>query len=244
MRIAVISDIHANLEALQSVLDRIGELDINETVCLGDIVGYNANPNECVEIVRDRNIVCVLGNHDACASGLEQPEQFTPLARAALFWTRERLTAENRQFLLDLPREKKMHDSYLFHGSIHDTNQYLLSRSDASHNFGLLHEQTGVPTTGFFGHTHVRAAWIEDQGIISGEPLRELTLAPEKRYLINPGSVGQPRDGEPHASFLVYDRAERTVTFCSVEYDIRACQDKIVRAGLPQQLAERLSWGR
>ena len=244
MRIAVIADIHANLEALRAVLDRIAGLNINATVCLGDIVGYNANPNECVELIRKSNIACVLGNHDACASGREEPEHFTPFARKALFWTREQLTGENSRFLADLPREKNMHGVYLFHGSVHDTNRYLLSPMDAAHNFELLHEQAGVPMTYFFGHTHRKIAWMEHGGVVSSERPLELMLSSEKQYLINPGSVGQPRDGDPRSSFLVYDQEDCTVTFFSVEYDIKTCQDKIVRAGLPPQLAERLAWGR
>jgi len=244
MRIAVIADIHANLEALRAVLDRIAGLAIDETVCLGDIVGYGASPNECVEMIRSRNISCVLGNHDACASGLEEPEHFNPLAREAVFWTREQLTGENRQFLRDQRREKRVHDAFLFHGSIHDTNRYLLSRRDALYNFELLHGEAGAVTVGFFGHTHVRAAWTAHEGTVSSELAPELALAPEKRYLINPGSVGQPRDGDPQASFLVYDQEARTAVFFSVKYDIKACQDRIVRAGLPPQLAERLAWGR
>ncbi len=244
MRIAVIADIHANHEALRVVLHRIAELGIDETVCLGDIVGYNASPNECVELIRNENIASVLGNHDACASGLEEPEHFNPLAREALFWTREHLSGENRQFLRGLPREQKVHDVTLFHGSIHDTNRYLLSQKDAVYNFDLLHEQAGVPTIGFFGHTHLRAAWSERQGILSNERSPDLTVAPEKRYLVNPGSVGQPRDGDPRASFLVYDQEDRKAKYFSVAYDISACQNRIVKAGLPPQFAERLAWGR
>lgn len=244
MRIAVIADIHANLEALQSVLGRISGLNVDEIVCLGDIVGYNANPNECVDIIRNGRIVSVLGNHDACASGLEKPARFNVHARKAVVWTRERLTEYNRSFLMNLPREAGAHDFYLMHGSIHDTSRYLLSRHDAADNFTLLAELPGAPKLGFFGHTHVETAFIDHQGRISYDLSSELSISPEKRYLINPGSVGQPRDGDPRASFLVYDRDERTILFFRVEYDIKACQDRIVQAGLPPQLAWRLEQGR
>lgn len=243
MRIAVIADIHSNLEALQAVLERIHALNIDELVCLGDIVGYNANPNECVDILRSEEIQSVLGNHDACASGLEEPYRFNALARRAVFWTRKHLTEENRSFLMDLPREKRRHDCFLFHGSIHDTNRYLLSRGDAEDNFQSLAGLPGAVKLGLFGHTHVRTAFIDHRGIISQELPLELSLSPEKRYLINPGSVGQPRDGDPRASFLVYDRDARMVLFFRVEYDIKRCQDRILQAGLPPYLAERLEWG-
>ena len=243
MRIAVIADIHANLEALQAVLERINALNVDEIVCLGDIVGYNASPNECVDIIRNAKIVSVLGNHDACASGLEKPYRFNALARSAVSWTREHLTEENRLYLLNLPREKKVHDYFLVHGSIHDTNRYLLTRGDAVDNFQLLAGLPGRPMLGFFGHTHVGTAFIDHQGSISSDLSSELSLSSGKSYLINPGSVGQPRDGDPRASFLVYDRDDRTVLVFRVEYDIKMCQDKIVRAGLPPQLAWRLEQG-
>jgi predicted phosphodiesterase len=244
MRIAVIADIHANLEALQAVLDRIAALTVDEIVCLGDIVGYNANPNECIDIVRSEKIVSVLGNHDASATGREEPNRFNALARSAIFWTREHLTEENRLFLLNIPREKRAHEFILMHGSLHDTNRYLLSRNDAAENFHLLAGLPGELKLGFFGHTHIGTAFIDHQGSISSDLSSELSLSSGKRYLINPGSVGQPRDDDPRASFLVYDLNDRTVQFFRVEYDIKMCQDKIVRAGLPPQLAWRLEQGR
>jgi diadenosine tetraphosphatase ApaH/serine/threonine PP2A family protein phosphatase len=244
MRTAVISDIHANLEALTAVLGRIKSLQVDEIVCPGDLVGYNANPNECVDILRYEKAKCVLGNHDACAAGMEEPGDFNRYAWASALWTRDRLTDENRQFLLNLPREHRIRDFFLFHGSIHDTDRYILYRNDVVDNFHLL---AGLPVRfiRFFGHTHVKTALTEQYGIISTElAVEELELLPGKRHLINPGSVGQPRDGDPRAAFLVYDDKDRKVTFHRVEYDIRTCQEKIIRAGLPSQLAERLEWGR
>jgi predicted phosphodiesterase len=243
MRTAVIADIHANLEALQAVLARIEVLGADEIVCLGDIVGYNADPNECVDIVRSRNIRCVLGNHDVCAADLEEPDGFNPIARRAVLWTRAELTDENRLFLRNLPRELRMKDLFLFHGSIHDTNRYILYTSDAADNFALLAGMRNFLRIGFFGHTHVRAALSYSRGAVSVELSSDLQLAEENRYLINPGSVGQPRDGDPRASFLVYDADDHRVMFSRVEYDLPACQDKIIRAGLPSRLAERLVSG-
>ncbi|HUI46356.1 MAG TPA: metallophosphoesterase family protein [Nitrospirota bacterium] len=245
MRTVVISDIHANLEALTAVLNRISTLQVDEIVCLGDVVGYNANPNECIDILRSEKILCVLGNHDAAASGLEEPDSFNPQARAAILWTREQLTSENRQYLIDLQRERSVRDFYLFHGSIHDTNRYILFRDDAVDNFRELARQRHSPDLGFFGHSHIMTVLIEQDGIISTSLSHaDLFLHQGKRYLINPGSVGQPRDGDPRAAFLVYDDRDRKVTFYRIEYDLRRCQDKIINAGLPPRLAERLAWGR
>jgi predicted phosphodiesterase len=243
MRTAVIADIHANLEALQAVLARIEDLGADEIVCLGDIVGYNADPNECVDIIRNRNITCVLGNHDVCAAGLEEPDGFNPLARRAVLWTRDELTDENRLFLRSLPRELRMNDRFFFHGSIHDTNRYILYMSDAADNFALLAGMGKLLRIGFFGHTHTRAVLRYSRGAVAVDLSSDQRLAKENRYLINPGSVGQPRDGDPRASFLVYDAGKQRVNFSRVEYDLRACQDKIIRAGLPSWLAERLVSG-
>jgi predicted phosphodiesterase len=243
MRTAVIADIHANLEALQAVMARIEVLGADEIVCLGDIVGYNANPNECLDIIRSRNIKCVLGNHDVCAAGLEEPDGFNPIARRAVLWTRTELTDENKLFLRSLPRERQEKDLFFFHGSIHDTNRYILYMGDAAENFTLLEGMGRFLRIGFFGHTHVRAMLNYARGRVSVEHSSDQRLVDENRYLINPGSVGQPRDGDPRASFLVYDDDNQRVMFSRVEYDIRACQDKIIRAGLPSWLAERLDSG-
>jgi predicted phosphodiesterase len=243
MRTAVIADIHANLEALESVLGRIAELGADEIVCLGDIVGYNANPNECVDIVRERKIVCVLGNHDVCASGMDEPCSFNPVAARSVLWTRDILTKENRSYLMHLPREQAVRDFYLFHGSIHETNRYITSKGDARENFRRLEALPGVCRIGFFGHTHVRMVLCNEQGALSCSYPQELSLPGVHQCLINPGSVGQPRDGDPRAAFLIYDSTERRVTFHHVAYDIRTCQDKIIRAGLPSSLAERLEQG-
>jgi predicted phosphodiesterase len=244
MRTAVISDIHANIEALQAVLERIKALKVDEIVCLGDLVGYNANPNECIDVLRSENIACVLGNHDASAAGMEEPEGFNPLARVAVMWTREQLTEESRLFLAGLPRERQVRDFFLFHGSIYETDRYIFSREDAVDNFRRLADLHGALSIGFFGHTHLRAALSEHRDSISVLLVLEaLDINAEKKYLINPGSVGQPRDGDPRASFLVYDDQSRRVTFHRVAYDIRSCQEKIIRSGLPPQLAERLEGG-
>jgi diadenosine tetraphosphatase ApaH/serine/threonine PP2A family protein phosphatase len=244
MRTAIIADIHANLEGLQAVLERIHALGADRIVCLGDIVGYNADPNECVDLIRNEKVVSILGNHDAIAAGMAEPDNFNPIARKAALWTRNTLTAESRQFLRALPRESMVDNFFMFHGSIHDTGRYILHRNDMVENFRLLSGLSGAITTGFFGHTHQAVALIEQQGKISTSLSHDAQeLMPGSRYLINPGSVGQPRDGDPQAAFAIHDPDDSLVSFHRVAYDIDACQKKILRAGLPTKLAERLERG-
>jgi predicted phosphodiesterase len=243
MRYAILSDIHANLEAFRAVLARTAELRADRVLCLGDVVGYHADPNECIDLLRSNGIACVMGNHDAAACGIEEPDSFNPAARTAVLWTREVLTAENRGFLRDLPRHLQIDDMVLCHGSIRDTNQYILFDSDVWENFSLMEELPERPRTCFFGHTHVRAAYSLAPPLLSRELADEMPLSDDKWYLVNPGGLGQPRDGDPRAPFLIYDTADRTVVFHRAEYDIAACQRKILHAGLPARLAERLRMG-
>ncbi len=244
MRTAIIADIHANLEAFTVVLERVKALKAAKIVCLGDMVGYNANPNETLDICRKEKVLCVLGNHDTRASGIEEPDDFNTEARAAVLWTRAQLTIENREFLRKLPRERRLRSCFVFHGSIHDTDQYILYLDDAVENFRRLESLPYAISIGFFGHTHMRTVLsLEEDNLSASVPSGELELSSEKHYLINPGSVGQPRDGDPRAAFLVYDDQDRRITFHNVEYDVHACQEKIIRAGLPPVLAERLARG-
>lgn len=243
MRYAIISDIHSNLEALEAVLSKISELRIDDILCLGDIVGYNANPNECIDIVRRTGIRCIMGNHDSMASDLEEPDNFTPLAREAVLWTRDRLSEENKGFLRNLPRELTIEGFIIFHGSVRDTDRYIIDEKDASDNFHLLENLPGDIKLGFYGHTHVRVALSLQRGKVVMEPDGELKLSAWKRYLINPGSVGQPRDRDPRASFLIYDEFNKKVIFYRVDYDVAATQKKIIEAGLPVELAARLYGG-
>lgn len=243
MRYAIISDIHSNLEALRVVLDRIASMNVDATFCLGDIVGYNANPNECVEIVRSEGIRCVMGNHDSRAAGLEEPDDFNPMAARAVIWTREQLADENKLFLASLPRELQSSDFVIFHGSIHDTDRYIFTKDDVKENFCRLNELPGPARIGFFGHTHVQTVFVLAGSVLSVEYGDALHIYNDRRYLINPGSVGQPRDGDPRSAFAVYDTKKNVVTFYRAEYDIKTCQNKVIGAGLPTRLAERLALG-
>lgn len=244
MRFAILSDIHSNLEALRAVLDRIASLRADGVFCLGDIVGYNANPNECVDVVRQAGIRCLLGNHDSRAAGLEEPDDFNASAARAVLWTREQLSPENRRFLHELPREIQEAGLAFFHGSLNDTDRYILFSNDVKDNFRSLRELGSGPRIGFFGHTHVQIAFTLAEGAVFIEQGGTIRIREDRLYLVNPGSVGQPRDGDPRAAFAVYDPDARELSFHRVEYDIRACQDKVLRAGLPPRLAERLALGR
>lgn len=243
MRYAILSDIHSNLEALRAVLDRAASLRPDAILCLGDIVGYNADPNECVDIVRREGMRAVMGNHDSRAAGLEEPDDFNALAERAVLWTRQQLTAENRSFLRSLPRQLAVDDFVIFHGSLHDTDRYIMTKRDVADNFRDLQALPGPPRLGFFGHTHVKLALALRGGAVALQYDELIRLEPDGRHLVNPGSVGQPRDGDPRAAFCLYDTAQQAITFFRVAYDIGACQEKVIRAGLPPRLADRLSLG-
>ena len=244
MRYAFISDVHSNLEALSAVLKKIDGSAIDEIVCLGDIVGYNANPNECIEIIKTRDIKCIMGNHDSRAAGLKEPDDFNYLARDAILWTRKQLKEEYLTFLKTLPRKLYIENNKIVvvHGSVNSTDDYILSLSDVADNFRLMGEESGVNTC-FFGHTHVRIGYKEINANIYPFYENKIMIEDGVRYLINPGSVGQPRDGEPMASFLIYDTNVKTIEFYRVEYDREKTCEKIVRAGLHIELAERLTVG-
>ena len=250
MRLLVISDIHANLEALEACLDAAPEYDL--VYNLGDIVGYGANPNEVATRARELGTVFVRGNHDKACSGLTDLTDFNPIAGLAALWTRERLNEDHLQFLRELPHGPVTPTDgiQLVHGSPRDEDEYILMTNDA---YEILH-QVPVPVT-FFGHTHVqRCSLLEESGqgrtfppaykSAKGRQTATLELGPKTKYLINPGSIGQPRDGDPRAAFLIYDTDALVITFYRVPYDIALAQEKIFAAGLPERLAVRLEEGR
>lgn len=242
MRYAVISDIHSNLEALEAFLKSAESLSVDRTVCLGDIVGYNANPNECVEIVRERKFLCLMGNHDSRVAGLEEAADFNFQAAQAVSWTRAEITPENAEFLKALPRTLAVNKKFLaVHGWVNDTDRYIFGQKDALTNFGLM-EETKTSLC-FFGHTHVPVAYAKNGEVETLVAGQTLTLEKGKSYLVNPGSIGQPRDRDPRASFLVYDDRKSQIKFYRADYDINATARKIMEAGLPERLAERLKLG-
>jgi len=246
MRYGIISDIHGNLEALKVVLDYLKQVEkIDRFICGGDIVGYGAKPNECIEIVRELDsCLTVAGNHDWAAIGLEDTSFFNPIAREAVEWTGRHLTEENRNYLRNLASGLKENDFMLVHGSPRDPiNEYIFEQQTFLANLPEIKKNIC-----FVGHTHVPLCfYAKDSQEIDEVPLNDgvvLGMQPLYKYLVNCGSVGQPRDGDPRACIGIYDEKEKSVTIRRLEYDIGRTQQEILSAGLPAALALRLMYGR
>ena len=246
MRALVLSDIHGNLHALQAVLASAEPFD--ELWNLGDAVGYGANPNEVIEILRAQAAVNVRGNHDRVCAGLTSTAGFNPIAAQAAEWTREQLDPGSRQWLRTVPKGpiRASEEAVCAHGSPLHEDHYILSMRDAW--TPLQRMETGLT---FFGHTHVQggflqqgAEWEECRPALEVDGALPLAITPHSRMLVNPGSVGQPRDGDSRAAFAVYDSEAAQVTFRRVLYDIQGAQAAIRAAGLPERLATRLDGGR
>jgi predicted phosphodiesterase len=241
VRFAIFSDIHANLEALEAVLEDARERKCTHFVCLGDVVGYNANPHECVERMRKMDCPIVKGNHDEQASLIESSRDFNELAEQAMAWTRGHLTADDKEWLRDLPLQRQVGDFTIVHATLDTPEQwgYVFNNLDAAASFTYQH----TPVC-FFGHTHVPMAFIRDDNGIRRVRIERLQIEMSKKYFINAGSVGQPRDSDWQAAYCVYDTEENVVEQHRVKYDLPAAQKKIIEAGLPELLAHRLSLGR
>jgi predicted phosphodiesterase len=240
MRFAIFSDIHANLEATNAVLEDAKKQNCTHYVCLGDVVGYNANPHECVEIVREMDCPVIKGNHDEQASLLEPSRGFNELAEHAINWTRENLTDADKEWLRELRLLRQVRDFTIVHATLDTPEQwgYVLNNLDATASFTYQHT-----TLCFFGHTHFPIAYIRDSGI-KRVRVPQLTIEPTRKYFINAGSVGQPRDGDWRAAYCIFDAERNIVEQRRVKYDVETTQKKIVKAGLPRLLADRLSIGR
>ena len=244
MRYAVVSDVHANLEAFEAVLEQIDRIGVDQIVSLGDLVGYNANPNECVKIALERDIPGLMGNHDAAASGLEDPVDFNPIAQEAILWTKDVLRMEYRDFLARQPEQRSLSGFVrLVHGSLLDRDHYLLTQYDVLENVRRMQEQKPEVRVLFFGHTHHQRAFHCRDETLTAVRSPRFRLEEGDFYLINPGSVGQPRDHDPRASFLLYDDESGLVEFIRIPYSVPACARKILSAGLPRELAHRLGQG-
>ena len=245
MRYLILSDIHANLEALEATLEH-AEDQYDAMVCCGDLVGYGADPNDVTDWVRANIKHVVRGNHDKVAVGLEDLEWFNPHARASAEWTRKVLTPENRDYLMRLPKGPFEVNSFqIVHGSPLDEDEYLLDVPEIEQAADYLEIAVS-----FFGHTHMQGGFHCHRngvrrlpGPKAKEERRVIELEPGELYLLNPGSIGQPRDGDPRAAYAVYDSEARTVTFVRTAYSVSAAQDKIIEAGLPPLLAKRLATG-
>lgn len=245
MRALVVSDLHANAEALRSVLSHVRRKKFDEVICLGDFVGYGAQPNQVLDWMRTmrKRKVYIRGNHDRVASGVEDGQGFNQAAREAALWTRERLSPPNRRFLRDLPVGPLRHKGLMIcHGSPFDEDEYLFTEIHAARIFTESDAKLVL-----FGHTHLPAIfWLDDEDQVWGRAVEgdeTIRLKPTYRYLINPGSVGQPRDRNPASSFAIVDTRRHTAQFFRVPYDVVKTQTAILRAGLPAILAFRLTYG-
>ena len=238
MRVAVVSDIHGNLAALDAVLEAVDARAPEALWCLGDLVGYGARPNECCAAVRERAAVCLAGNHDLAVRGTIDLLDFSGDAGVAARWTRTVLDAENLDFLNGLDTQGRADGVELYHGSARDPVwEYVLSDDVAADTFA----RTEAPVL-LVGHSHValHASSRGRGGLAPAGTRLELNGA---RHLLNPGSVGQPRDGDPRAAWLDLDLGARTATYERVQYDVARAQAEIREAGLPEPLARRLESG-
>ncbi|MBW1850231.1 MAG: metallophosphoesterase family protein [Deltaproteobacteria bacterium] len=247
MRVAVLSDIHANIEAFQSVLHDL-EDRADRILNLGDLVGYNASPNECVDLVRNIGMHSIQGNHDQAMCDLKLVEGFNIYAKLAVLWTRTVLNEENTRFLCGLAETSHISSGPAFHGSPESTSSYIGLHFQA--RSVLKRMKKGVLGKGnvcLYGHTHKQKIWRMDvRGKVAPVDIPSdgiVRLNKEEFYLLNPGSVGQPRNGDPRSSYLVLDTDEGTVRFRLVEYDISTTMGKVVDAGLPEFFATRLMEG-
>ena len=240
MRYAILADIHGNLDAFQSVLQDIdGRGGVDELWCLGDIVGYGPEPSACLALLRQYPHICVAGNHDWAAVGKIDIADFNPDAAAACKWTGHQLNADDVEYLGSLPAKVVRGEFTIAHGSPRDPlYEYIFSVVSAAsnfQNFGTMHC--------LVGHTHVPAVFMDSEGLYLKSPLLSILQLGGERLIVNPGSVGQPRDGDPRASYAVYDEAERVIYSYRISYDIAAVQNKMRRCGLPEFLSLRLSEG-
>lgn len=243
MRYAIMSDIHSNLSALEEALRVAEEAKVDRYLCLGDIVGYGPSPNECCELVRSLPGMFIRGNHDEAAIQPGKEMWFTPAARACITWTREQLTAENLAFLESLPEQEVVEGAIMCHGSIPNPDLYTTTPEEALLSFQVMGGQLT-----FFGHTHY-AEWFR-YNRNSELPVEEprprggfLRLGRDSQFMINPGAVGQPRDGNHQAGFVIWDQTAGTVELLRVDYNVADTQRRMLEAGLPENMALRLGLG-
>lgn len=242
MKLALISDIHANLQALQATLDDIAAQSVDRIVCLGDIVGYNANPGECIALVRRANCLCVAGNHDRAVSRQITTETFSNTAARAAAWTRERLSKDELAFLAGLPLKAEIAGELIaVHGALHPETGCEIVRLDNDEGRGFSFEALMTHPSGAricaFGHTHQAGVHEFRRGRIATRPEDEVRLRDDAYYLINPGAVGEPRGADRRASYMVVDLAGRVVTVHRVAYDAAATLRATRQAGLAPRLS-------
>ena len=242
MKLALISDIHGNLEALTAVLEDIDKQQVDKIHCLGDVVGYGSEPTACLELVNKTCDIKLMGNHEYVILGLESPDNYTHIARISAEWTRSRLTDRDFSFITDFEMDRSLDNLYLVHSSPFEPEQwhYILSPEEAAQAFERLEGWLC-----FHGHSHIPLIFSEAQDRPPRERVGHSFLPDsENRYLVNIGSVGQPRDNDPRACYVTFDTDEGEVTYHRVEYDIETAQSKMAQAQLPEMLIDRLAVGR
>ena len=237
---AVLGDIHANLDALNVVLDDCRSQGVTDFLCTGDVVGYNACPHECMDIIREIGCPVVVGNHDFYVSSRQNLDDFNPAAAAVVQWTRIQLADEEVSWLRSLPFTHTQMGVTLVHSTMDNPENfgYVFDNLQAEANF--LNQKTPVC---FHGHTHCPMIYEKSMNGVFRIDAQDFKLPIGRKYFINVGSVGQPRDGDPRATYVIYDPKERTVRYRRIEYDVEAAQERIRLAGLPERLAERLAVG-
>lgn len=245
MRVVIISDIHGNLEALTSAIDKIKRLSVDKVICLGDVIGYGANPVECMEIAIKRFDVCIAGNHEWASIGKTSLDFFNPVSRAAIEWTSRKLAPHHIKYIENLPLSFSNEYFCAFHSSPDNPDRwhYIMNWSEAKKGFANFENQIC-----FIGHSHIPAIWCEEskplEAVFSdSEANASFVLDKHHRYIVNVGSVGQPRDGDPRGCLVIFDTDKMTLNFYRFLYDIVSAQKKIFAAGLPSSLAERLTVG-
>jgi len=237
---AILGDIHGNLEALDAVLEDAAKLGVDSYVCVGDLVGYNANPAECLERIRSLDAVTVRGNHDHYCSHDESLDDFHPLAANVVDWTRRQLSSEEIQYLRDLRMVRGVNGFTIVHSTLDMPEKwgYVFDSLDAEANFN--YQPTSVC---FHGHTHVPVVY-QKHGSVNKSEYATLQVRLGEKYFVNVGSVGQPRDGDPRAAYAVYDLEKGEIELRRMAYDIETTQRKIREVGLPERLAARLELGK
>jgi predicted phosphodiesterase len=247
VRFLIVSDIHANLTAFHTVL-KTAEGRWDRCLCLGDVVGYGPDPNECIDLLSTANPTVIRGNHDKAACGQTGAEDFNPVARAAADWTTKQLTPQNLKFLRELPHGPlEAGGLTMVHGAVEDEDEYIFAPAQAHQS--LTESPTDVT---FFGHTHFQGGFsLQDARLEviqlrppAGANFAALQIQDGKRYLLNPGSIGQPRDGDPRAAFAIADLDHHVAEFWRVPYDIAQVQARMREARLPEPLVLRIGFGR
>lgn len=242
MLYAIFSDIHSNLQAYEAIVEDFKKEKVDKYLCVGDIVGYGANPRECIQLTINLNCPAVCGNHDLAAVGKISTENFTQHAKEAIFWTQHNVTEIGQKYLAELPFTYNETNFTLVHGSLSFPEEfnYVLSARDAADSISLQKTQLC-----FIGHSHIPGIFFKDErDHVSFIKNQQLTIMPKVLYLINVGSIGQPRDGNWRACYIIYDDKKNLLCFKRIEYDVKTASKAIIDAGLPRHLADRLKKGK